>query len=310
MNDYLLNFHNVDGIALDLTPRCTLLCSKCGRQDEAHFSKVRPALSEVTMDDFYKLVNHFKRIEYCGPNGDAVLHPKFIEMLEYNYINNNKVQVANAVSHKTERWYTEAFKANKDAFWVFGIDGLPKDSHKYRINQDGEHLFNMMLLAKKHNIKVQWQYIIFKYNQDYIDKAKEIAKKFEIDIRFLKSKRFEKNDPLRPDDKYVNTFFEKSKTIADTILPKCLHKLADFGHTSQGYIVPCCWFAMYNVTDKYPDLCNENTKISNVEKISDIFHTEGWVNHLEMLNSSSKKLPQKCWDKCSLGTPLSKTEFK
>ena len=30
---------------------------------------------------------------------------------------------------------------------MFGIDGLPKDSHKYRINQDGEHLFDMMKLA-------------------------------------------------------------------------------------------------------------------------------------------------------------------
>ena len=65
-------------------------------------------------------------------------------------------------SHKKKEWYDEAF----DEEWKFGIDGLPKDSHKYRINQDGQYLFERMLDAKNKGLNVEWQYIIFDYNED------------------------------------------------------------------------------------------------------------------------------------------------
>ena len=41
-----------------------------------------------------------------------------------------------------------------------------KDSHKYRINQDGQYLFERMLDAKNKGLNVEWQYIIFDYNED------------------------------------------------------------------------------------------------------------------------------------------------
>ena len=46
-------------------------------------------------------------------------------------------------------WYIKAFKANINARWIFGIDGLPNESHNYRVNQDGEKLFNVIVESKK-----------------------------------------------------------------------------------------------------------------------------------------------------------------
>ena len=51
-------------------------------------------------------------------------------------------------------------EANKNAKWIFGLDGLPKDSHKYRVNQDGNKLYEMMKLGVSMGIFVSWQYIV------------------------------------------------------------------------------------------------------------------------------------------------------
>ena len=72
-------------------------------------------------------------------------------------------------SHQFEKWYKEAFRAYTGNRWLFGIDGLFEESHKYRINQDGRKLFNMMLLDEE-GIKVEWQYLIFDYNKDSINR--------------------------------------------------------------------------------------------------------------------------------------------
>ena len=71
-----------------------------------------------------------------------------------------------AASHRSEYQFEQFFKANPNAKWYFGIDGLPQDSHNYRIGQDGEHVFSMMMLAKDMGLDVVWQYIVFDYNED------------------------------------------------------------------------------------------------------------------------------------------------
>ena len=113
----------------------------------------------------------------------------------------------NASSAKSKEWYIEAFKANPNAVWCFGIDGLPEESKIYRINQDGAKLFDIMVESKKYLIhKPVWQYIVFKYNENSIDAAIALAREVEVDFYFVKSSRW-KNDlpehdwlmPINPD---------------------------------------------------------------------------------------------------------------
>ena len=88
-------------------------------------------------------------------------------------------------------WYEEAFKANPNAWWVFGLDGLPYQSFAYRENQDGEYLFDVMLKAKSMNIKVIWQYLVFGYNEDNIEYAKELARRHQIKIEIHHTSRYD-----------------------------------------------------------------------------------------------------------------------
>ena len=158
----------------------------------------------MSLDDIRKLAKHFIRFNFCGQVSDPVHHPKFIEILKHLYDNKVGATIHNASSAKSKSWYIKAFKANPDAKWVFGIDGLPEESCLYRINQDGEKLFNIMLESKNHlNKPPYWQFIVFSYNEKNLDKAKKMAEDNGLGfITTISSRWNHKDDPYRPSEKF------------------------------------------------------------------------------------------------------------
>jgi len=196
-------FENRRSVNLDITFRCPLECSKCPRQ--YFYAKQNKVVKGLDMSNaaFAKILGYFDILNFCGQVSDPVNHPNFINFLNLCNVFKKFTTVHTANSHKSLKWYKKAFETNKNAKWYFGISGLPKDSHLYRKNQDGEKLFKIMLLAKKilYN-KPIWQYIIFSYNENDIETAKQIAKKEGIILKLLLSTRFDyKDDPLKPKNK-------------------------------------------------------------------------------------------------------------
>jgi len=204
MKDNVKNFFNRSCVNLDSTYVCALACPKCQRQIYFRDKGKKVTGTHLSTGDFEKLVEYFGRIDFEGQYSDPVHHPKFIEFLKKCYEKSVEVEIHNASSTKSYKWYREAFQANPDAEWVFAIDGLPEESHKYRKNQDGEKLFNVMLDARNYlNYKPIWQYIVFNYNENHIDIAKEIAKENEIDFLVIYSRKWQgENDPLLPSKKF------------------------------------------------------------------------------------------------------------
>lgn len=193
MNDY--SFEDTRAVNVDITFRCPLQCYHCGRQTKEWSSSKK----DMSIETFDKLINHFDTINFCGQQSDPIHHPKFIEFLGRAYNKNVRVNVHTASSFKKEEWFLKAFNAHKDAVWTFGIDGLPQDSHNYRVNQDGEKLYNMMLKARDIlNKPPVWQYIIFRYNEDDIERAKEMAISERVQLLLFKSARWIDNDQLQP----------------------------------------------------------------------------------------------------------------
>ena len=185
-------------INLDITHRCTLQCQRCNRAIFAARGLKVPG-EDMTMKNFKKIIDYFEEVYFCGQISDPIFHPQFIEFLKL--LKGRKTVVHTAASHKKEEWYRKAFEANTDAYWTFGIDGLPKDSHKYRKNQDGEHLFKMACMASKMGLIVKWQYLIFSYNENNIEEARKMAKDNNIILELQKSSRFWEGDPLMPKNK-------------------------------------------------------------------------------------------------------------
>ena len=185
-------------INLDITHRCTLQCQRCNRAIFAARGQKVPG-EDMTMENFKKVIDYFEEVYFCGQISDPIFHPQFIEFLKL--LKGRKTVIHTAASHKKKEWYRKAFEANTDAYWTFGIDGLPKDSHKYRINQDGEHLFKMACMAAKIVDKVKWQYIVFNYNENNIEEARQMAKDNNLIFEVQKSSRFWEGDHLMPKNK-------------------------------------------------------------------------------------------------------------
>ena len=207
---YKQNFLNRRELSIDLSHRCALECPRCQRQFAFRDQGKKVPGRDITMDEIKKAAKFYNYFNFCGQLSDAVHHPQFIEILEYCNKKNIGVEIHNASSTKSKEWYIKAFKANKNARWVFGIDGLPEQSHNYRVHQDGVKLFNIMLEARKYlKQKPHWQYIIFGYNENNVDKAIQIAKDNNLVMILLNTSRWQSlNDPLMPKKK-ENVFIRK-----------------------------------------------------------------------------------------------------
>ena len=79
---------------------------------------------------------------------------------------------------------------------------MPEESHKYRINQDGVFIYEMMKLGAEMGCNMVWQYIVFNYNQDHIEQARQMAKDDGIEFKLSFSARWIGMGNYRPKDEY------------------------------------------------------------------------------------------------------------
>ena len=155
----------------------------------------------------------FDDICLIGNLSDPTTHPKLYTLLKMCVEKDRSVILSVASSHRSVGWFKRHFllTRNKNILWEFAIDGLPEDSHKYRINQDGKKLFDIMKIGHQLGCKVVWKYIIFKYNENDMDKAKDLASKSGIRLNFIKSVRWDgEMSRYRPTDK--NNYFTREFT--------------------------------------------------------------------------------------------------
>ena len=209
------HFFKRKNVLIDLSHRCPLGCSRCQRQiyfTGKYGHKVWG--NDLPMRSIEMLINKFKFISFGGQLSDPIHYPKFIEVLQMCSSKNAVVTVQTASSFKPISWYKKAFEAYPQADWQFGLDGLPEESHKYRVNQDGKKIFQVMLEAKNILTKAPiWQYIVFKYNENHQLQAKRMARENGLRFVIMKSSRWlnPDNDPLLPSEKNrLGSTFEKS----------------------------------------------------------------------------------------------------
>ena len=196
-------FMNRRSLNIDLSHRCSLECPRCQRQRQWRNRGIRVPGRDLTLSEIDKLSNFFNDFVFCGQLSDPIHHPQFDRILEMLRKKNISCRVHNASSFKPMDFFVKCFKIHPRARWIFGIDGLPEESCLYRINQDGEKLFKVMLEAKKYLIHPPtWQMIVFSYNEHNIDKCKKMAADNGVGFLLTESSRWSSDDdPLKPSRK-------------------------------------------------------------------------------------------------------------
>ena len=192
------------GCTLDISNLCSLQCPKCMRQGWKNKKNI-PG-QNMTIEQFSKIVKYFKYIDFCGQISDPIFNPNFITFLAMCKDANKKSKVHTAASQRPMSWYEKAFDTNLKTKWIFGVDGLPEESCMYRINQDGEKLFEDMKMGAKKGMKIDWQYIVFSYNEDNIEEACRMAQDNGISFVINYSGRWtNENDPYKPKNPKFST---------------------------------------------------------------------------------------------------------
>ena len=198
---------NRRGINIDITHRCPLECKRCQRFTSFTSKGLKVPGEDLSVEDFAKVLKFFNHINFCGQVSDPVHHPKFTKFLEMIHeYKDHTCSIHHASAAKPLKWYPTAFQANPRAQWWFGIDGFPKDSHKYRTNQDGVKLFDIMKDSVKYlkNLPI-WQYIVFNFNENDIEACRDMATEIGVKFIVINSSRWMGiNDPLRPTKKNLS----------------------------------------------------------------------------------------------------------
>lgn len=303
-------FFNRKDVLIDLSHRCPLGCTMCQRQIyfKGKFGN-KVWGNDLPMRSIEMLTDKFKYISLGGQLSDPIHYPKFIEVLKMCKDKNVEVLVQTASSFKPEDWYIKAFKANNKARWQFGLDGLPSESHKYRINQDGEKIFRIMCEAKKHLQTIPvWQYIVFKYNEDHIEDAKRLAKKNKLKFVLMKSSRWLKGetDHLKPsEDNSLDTTHGELVTTTKRFKPVCIEKKIDMAVTNRNQLLPCCYIDNpHFLEDSTINQLAKSSDISKHNSLEDITNNKEWVELKRKIQEASesqdvKNVPWPCVHSCS-----------
>ena len=294
-------------INIETNTRCTLQCHLCKRTTYTFYNKGIPFPGkDLTLTQFRKVIKYFNKVTFSGQLSDPIFGKHFIELLEICHKNNIKTCVNTAATGKPEKWYIEAFNANPNAVWTFGIDGMPEDSHKYRKNQDGHFLFEMMLLAKEMDLEVNWQYIIFPYNEADLENAKQWADIHDIFFYVIVSERNDDEGPrLENKEDFENKLIKRGNDLKkdknSVLKPRCIYDDQQITLSSEGFFTPCCWLddELYRVQPWVDTFFQSHLNIENNENIEDIFESKEWKDFWEMLINNPDNAPPVCYEYCA-----------
>ena len=265
---------------IEISSKCTLKCPRCARQ-EVPSSLVN---TELRLDFFEKnfskefIINNVEKITFCGDDGDPIYAHDLIEVITYfKKIKDVEIVIVTNGSYKSIEWWQQLGHAlsKKDSVH-FSIDGWDNPSNNlYRKNSDYDSIIQGISALRKHSqCQIVWATILFKFNQEHIDKIRTQAvvlgvNRFQITkstkfgsvypsygsndilepakINVSKSYRFERiyedftefQDKVYPINISLYTEYKNSKDI----VPLCNIGNKGLYIDANGRLFPCCWVA-------------------------------------------------------------------
>ena len=252
--------YDVKCLDIGLTTRCNAGCPQCARTDP---SKAKAwdwlKMEELTIDDIktiapLELVKDLRRVSLCGGYGDPLLAKDVIKIMEYFLHNNDRLEFyisTNGGMKKPTKWWHQLGKLLKgrECMVTFGIDGINQEQHsRYRIHTDIDVVFRNVEILQMYKVPCCWQYLIFNYNKDDLETARQMAKE----------KRFKKFLPITttrtaigehgpPDTDYYfaqqpdRESFNYRRGLDFNYIDCFVKKDKEVHINASGVVVPCCY---------------------------------------------------------------------
>jgi hypothetical protein len=205
-------------INIETSTVCPLKCHQCQRVVAREKNNPYQLLQiqrlktgeHLTVERFAKIAQHGDILSFCGQVSDPAYCVNFLEILEYaSTLRGKRFYISHAATQKSLEWYQKAFEIStrfqSGLRWKMCLDGLPSNSFIYRENQNSDLMWEAIKLGKSMGVHVEWHYIIFAYNEAYIEEAKRLAKQEGVRLVFTISNRASEDPVYKPSSKYSMT---------------------------------------------------------------------------------------------------------
>jgi MoaA/NifB/PqqE/SkfB family radical SAM enzyme len=262
--------NEIKSLQIEISSNCNLKCPGCVRVDKTNLDKIHPAIAKnqfLSLDIIKSIVNssacdNLDYIDFCGSIDDPLMHPQFLEIVEYITQANKKIIIQTNASLRTPEYFkklAEVLQQNPRSYIKFSIDGLSDTNHLYRRDSNFNKIIENATAYIAAGGNAQWQYIVFPWNKHQVDNAQQLSK----DLGFS-SFRYRHD---RADIESVLAGKQKSTDwdlIATEQEVNCYAATEQqFFITHEGLVWPCCFLhnAQYQLTDRlkeYQDRFNIN----------------------------------------------------
>lgn len=175
-------------LQFELSSMCNALCLGCVRTDTTSFNNKKyniPEKQYISFETFKKLLlapefATVKELEFCGTIDDPLMHPEFLEFLDWSATLNKQFNVlihTNASLRNVNYWQNLAsiLKKHHRHMVKFSIDGLEDTNSIYRQNTSWKKIMENADAFIKNGGHAGWQFLIFPWNEHQVLEAKEIS---------------------------------------------------------------------------------------------------------------------------------------
>lgn len=282
---------SIQGFHIEPTNICTLKCPRCSRTKFIERFPTKWKNKQLNLDhlkSFLDIDLKNKFFTLSGDYGDPIYYKDLFALVSWLKMQGANISLHTNGSYQTKNWWEELVSyLDKSDRITFGIDGVPDNFTKYRINADWLSIKTGIEVAadKVHTI---WQYILFSYNTDYPQEAKQLSKELGIDeFAIIKSSRWDSlGDPYRPSDIFIASNDSELKFVAniraEEISPRCKNLHKDHFISASGYYTPCCYVANHNFyfqTEFYKNKDKYNISTNTLTQVLE--YTKDFYNNLE-----------------------------
>jgi len=254
-------------LQIDLTDKCNSACLFCPRTTNPE--KVFNV--DITVEDVKKLMrSDVKKILMCGNLGDASMNTHLFDIIEYLKTTQcDEIRIAtNGSAHSPEWWERLAKALRPNDQVIFAIDGNTAESHEsYRKQTSFDQILKNAQAFIKAGGWAIWQFILFDYNKDELEGAKERAQK----MGFLSFRTVYSSRNLL----YGVGTHKIGRKFYTNIDPICI-KRNRFYVTTKGEVTPCCWVAETHQSNgiKMP-------KLQDFDSLNDLLESDTWNNYFQ-----------------------------
>lgn len=239
----------------------------------------------MNFDDFKHIFDQFKDYLFfitLHNWGEPFLNKDIFKIIRYAEDNNAGTIVSSNLNAIADEQIDQIFESNLEHL-IVSIDGATSENYlKYRRGGDFatvlSNLKKLTLKKKKLNRKlpfIRWQFILNRYNENELEKAKDLAKKIGVDA-FTYYTKF----------KTYNYTFDFNDSLAEQWNPK-LHKDLALNCEPLNLFKKPCSFLWRSTAINYDGgvspccvVCDKNTDFGNVlkEKFQDIWNNEYYLS--------------------------------